>query len=236
MNDRAAAGPTVDALATALWEARQASRPVSAALEWDALSAGRAAEIGQALYRRVTSEAPVAWKMGAFDEEARRRLGLPGALVQAVLPDRLHTDVTRLELRIDDFVQPKLEAEIGVRVDASGATWFVPCVEVADCRFEGWETPPLAALADFGLQGAMVFGFPVAAPETIHVRVGRDGEDIASASASWDQALERLSHLPETRRSDVYVATGSITPMFPVEPGDWEFEFADLGSLTLSLC
>lgn len=232
MTVRGSDGPVIDDLVTALWEARRAARPVPADEAWDRLSADTAAAIGQTLYRRVTLDPPTAWKMGAFDELTRQRLGLPQPLVAAVMPDRLYTDATQVELRLADFVNPKLEAEIGIW-SGPFETSFVPCVEVADCRFQGWQTPPFGATADFGLQGAMVFGSPVTAPETVSVRVRRDGVNVAAASASWNEALRRLACLPVPGGAGVHTATGSITPMFPAAPGLWEFEFVDLGTLSI---
>ena len=234
MTDGGSARPETDELAAALWEARRVARPVPGELPWDTLSEETAAGIGQALYRRVSDDPPRAWKMGAFDAETRGRLGLREPLLAAVLPDRLHTGADRVELRLADFVAAKLEPEIGIRSGPSG-TWFVPCVEVADCRFAGWQPPPLAATADFGLQGAMVFGLPVPAPDSVHVHVRRDGEDVGSASASWDEALGRLGCAPVPRGVDVHFATGGMTPLFPAVAGLWEFEFAGLGTLSLAL-
>lgn len=230
-----AAGVSADEdLVAALWEARQTARPVAHDLPWGDLSAERAAAISRALHERVTGDAPAVWKLGAFEESARARLGLPGPLVAPVLPDRLHAGASHVVLRLADFVDPKLEAEIGVLSGPSGTT-FMPCVEVADCRFAGWDTPALAAVADFGLQGAMIFGNPVSPQEVVQVRVRHDGEQVGSASASWDEACSRLALLPPGESTGVCTATGSITPMFPATRGLWEFDFSNLGRLSLAL-
>jgi hypothetical protein len=150
------------------------------------------------------------------------------------LADRLHVQETQLSLHVSDFVQPKLEAEVGIRIDSAGHM-FVPCVEVADCRFHDWAIPRYGAVADFGLQGAMLFGLGVAPLDEVRVSVRHDGVEVGSGGAEWRDIVDRLSLLPEVCADTAYVATGSMTPMFPAIPGLWEFDFRDLGLLTLDL-
>jgi len=224
----------VDPLARALWDARERGVAVNSAEDWVDLSSDRAEAISAALYQRLISTAPSAWKMGAFDEESQLRLGLDGPLVAPVMPDRLHLGVTEVSLQIRDFVQPKLEAEVGVRIDGTGHT-LVPCVEVADTRFADWVVPRFGAVADFGLQGAMVFGLDGAAFDEIEVTVRHDGVKVGSGSATWTSVLERLSLIPGAGEGTAHVATGSMTPMFPATPGIWEFDFKGLEPLILEL-
>lgn len=223
-----------DPLARALWDARERGVTVSSAQTWSDLSPDRADEISSALYRRLSPNAPSAWKMGAFDMETQLRLGLGGPLVAPVLPDRLHARTTTLSLRVRDFVQPKLEAEVGIRIDEAGHR-LVPCVEVADCRFSDWAIPRFGAVADFGLQGAMVFGLDAAPLAEVEVNVSHDGIEVGSGRATWSDVAQRLSLLPDVHDRTAYVATGSMTPMFPALPGVWEFDFHGLAPLILEL-
>jgi 2-keto-4-pentenoate hydratase len=89
-----------------------------------------------------------------------------------VLPDGLHTDAGELTLELARFCQPKLEAEVGLVLDGSAEPQVTACVEIADCRFAGWRPPPGVAVADFGLQGAMVFGPGRPAPARSASRCG----------------------------------------------------------------
>jgi 2-keto-4-pentenoate hydratase len=223
-----------DPLAVALWDARERAVAVSSAGSWGALSPDRADDISAALYQRLSPSAPAAWKMGAFDMDSQLRLGLDGPLVAPVLPDRLHSQATTLSLRVRDFVQPKLEAEVGIRIDEAGHT-LVPCVEVADCRFADWAVPRFGAVADFGLQGAMVFGLDAAPLAEVEVRVSHDGVEVGSGRATWADVVQRLSLLPDDHGRGALVATGSMTPMFPALPGVWEFDFRGLAPLVLEL-
>jgi 2-keto-4-pentenoate hydratase len=221
-----------DPLAKALWDARERGVTVSSAQAWSDLSRERADDVSTALYQRLGPIAPPAWKMGAFDEETQLRLGLAGPLVAPVLSDRMHVGASTVSLRLRDFAQPKLEAEVGIRTD-DGRPTLVPCVEVADCRFADWALPPFAAVADFGLQGAMVFGRGTAPVDEIHVDVSHDGVPVGSGRATWSDAVRRLSVLPDVHGETVYVATGAMTPMFPALPGVWEFDFRGLATLVL---
>lgn len=207
---------------------------MSTAESWGHLSADHAEAISVALYQQVSPTVPSAWKLGALDEASQSRLGLGGPLVAPVLPDRLHLRTTTLTLQLRDFVQPKLEAEVGICIDDTGYT-LVPCVEVADSRFPDWAVPRLGAIADFGLQGAMVFGFPAAPQSEIEVNVSHDGAMVGSGSATWAEVVPRLSLIPRAGDDTVFVATGSMTPMFPALPGIWEFDFRGLASLILEL-
>jgi 2-keto-4-pentenoate hydratase len=223
-----------DPLAVALWDARERSAAVSVAESWGHLSPDRAEHISAALYQRLSPIAPSAWKMGAFDVETQLRLGLDGPLVAPVLPDRLHFQATTLSLRVRDFVQPKLEAEVGIRIDEAGQR-LVPCVEVADCRFADWAIPRFGAVADFGLQGAMVFGLDAAPLAEVEVTVSHDGVEVGSGRATWTDVVQRLSLLPDVHGRSAFVATGSMTPMFPALVGLWEFDFRGLAPLVLEL-
>ncbi len=131
---------------------------------WQGVDHARAAAISADLYGRCgvaeATDEVAAWKMGALDGPTRQKLGLLGPLVAPVLPGGLHTGVEEVRLSLGDLVAPKLEAEVGVLIE-DGRPRLVPCVEVADCRFPGWDVPPACAVADFGLQGSMVFGSAV---------------------------------------------------------------------------
>ena len=92
-------------------------------------------------------------------------------------------------------MQPKLEAEIGILL-VDGEAWLAPCVEVADCRFGAWAVPPACAVADFGLQGAMLFGAAVAPIPRVGVTVSCDGSPVAEGAGDFSDAVERLAMVP----------------------------------------
>ena len=229
---------TADPLAEVLWAARERRTSIVDGQTWPAVDQARASAISAELYRRCgvadATDAVAAWKLGALDQPTRDRLGLARPLVAPVLPDGLRIGGPEFRLDLADLVQPKLEAEIGILL-AEGETRLVPCIEVADCRFGGWAVPPACAVADFGLQGAMLFGTAVAPIPRVGVAVCRDGSPVAEGAGDWSDAVERLAILPERLGRSVHIATGSITPMLPATAGVWEFDFGAVGCLVVEL-
>ena len=232
------AGAFADPLAERLWVARAESRVLGPDDRWAAVDHPRAAAIAAELYRRAGADPPAAWKLGALDGAARTRLVLDGPLVAPVLPGRLHTDAGAVTLDLARFCQPKLEAEVGLVLDGSGVPAATACVEIADCRFAGWLPPPRVAVADFGLQGAMVFGPERPVPDEIGVEVRHDGRHVATGRAAVADAAARLDLvrplLPEAA-GRVLVATGAMTPLLDAAPGRWEFVFTGATTITMTL-
>lgn len=232
------AGAFADPLAERLWTARAQRRLLPPDEGWSAVDHSRAAAIATELYRRAGAGVPTAWKLGALDEPARARLGLDRPLVAPVLPDGLHTDAGELTLELARFCQPKLEAEVGLVLDGSAEPQVTACVEIADCRFAGWRPPPGVAVADFGLQGAMVFGPGRPAPGEIRVEVRHDGRAVATARAAVADVTARLDlvrPLLTVGTGRVLVATGAMTGLLDAAPGRWEFVFAGTTTVTVTL-
>jgi 2-keto-4-pentenoate hydratase len=232
------AGAFADPLAERLWAARAERRVLGPDDGWAAVDHPRAAAIAAELYRRAGANPPATWKLGALDGPARARLGLDRPLVAPVRPDGLHTDAGAVTLDLARFCQPKLEAEVGLVLDGSGEPAVAACVEIADCRFAGWLPPPGVAVADFGLQGAMVFGPGRPAPDEIGVEVRHDGRAVAGSRAVVADVTTRLDLvrplLPE-ETGPVLVATGAMTPLLDAARGRWEFVFTGATTITLAL-
>lgn len=232
------AGAFADPLADRLWAARAERRVLGPDDGWAAVDHPRAAAIAAELYRRAGADRPTAWKLGALDEPARARLVLDRPLVAPVLPDGLRTDAGAVTLGLARFCQPKLEAEVGLVLDGSGVPAVAACVEIADCRFAGWLPPPRVAVADFGLQGAMVFGPDRPAPDEIGVEVRHDGRQVASGRAAVADVAARLDlvrPLLSEGTGRVLVATGAMTPLLDAVPGRWEFVFTGATTITVTL-
>jgi 2-keto-4-pentenoate hydratase len=232
------AGAFADPLAQRLWTARAERRVLAPDDGWAAVDHPRAAAIAAELYRRAGANPPTAWKLGALDEPARARLGLDRPLVAPVLPDGLHTDAGEVTLDLARFCQPKLEAEVGLVLDGSGPLEVAACVEIADCRFADWLPPPRIAVADFGLQGAMVFGPGRPAPDEVGVEVRHDGRAVATGRAAVADLTARLDlvrPLLAGGTGRVLVATGAMTPLLDAAPGRWEFAFSGATTVTVAL-
>jgi 2-keto-4-pentenoate hydratase len=231
-------GAAADPLAELLWTARAERRVLAPDDEWATVDSRRAAAIAAQLYRRAGADPPSAWKLGALDEPTKTRLGLDRPLVAPVLPDGLHTDAGAVTLDLARLCQPKLEAEVGLVLNGSGQPEVAACVEIADCRFAGWRPPPGVAVADFGLQGAMVFGPARPAPDEVAVEVRNDGRTVATGRAAVTDMTARLDlvrPLLPGGTGRVLVATGAMTPLLDAAPGRWEFVFAGATTITVTL-
>ncbi|HZD72653.1 MAG TPA: hypothetical protein VE776_01975 [Actinomycetota bacterium] len=224
-----------DPLAAALWEARRYGTTV-APPDRGALTLDRAERIAAELYGTVEAEGgrQVAWKIGAGDAAAQARFGTDRPFTAPVLDASCLRDGATL--RLAGMVAPRLEAEIGLRFDGASPA-VLPCIEIIDCRFPDWQVKIAEILADFGLQGAMVFGEPGPAAPEVRAVVRREGEVVAegagavsAAAAIAREALgeERLAAVP-------LVASGSLITPLPLQPGRHEVDFGRLGTLRLDV-
>ena len=225
--------PVADPLADVLWHAWLDVRPLTVSDSWTGLDADRAAAIAREVYERSDAFRSGAWKLGALDQPTQQRLGLDAPLVAPVVPARLTIDGTHASVDSSTYIAPRLEPEIGIRT-TNGAQQLVPCVEIADCRFPGWNTPLRSAIADFGLQGGMLFG-PAFEPIThVEVTVRHDGVEVGTVRREYADAAARLALLPGAAEN-VHVATGAMSPAVEAKPGHWEFEFHQLAILTITV-
>lgn len=224
-----------DPLAAALWAARRGGATVSSS-SGPELSLERADRIATELYGALEAGGgrQVAWKIGAGDAAAQQRFGTDRPFTAPVHSSYVLTDGATLSLA--SMIAPRLEAEIGLRFDSESPA-VLPCVEIIDCRFPGWDIKIAGVLADFGLQGAMVFGGPGASAPEVRAVVRRDGEVLAEGSGSVEaaaatsrQALgeQRLAQFP-------LVASGSLITPVMLEPGSHEIDFGGLGRLRLEV-
>ena len=224
-----------DPLAAALWEARRYGSTI-APLDRGELTLERAERVAAELYRTVEAEGgrQVAWKIGAGDAAAQARFGTDRPFTAPVL------DASCLEdgatLRLAGLVAPRLEAEIGLRFDG-GSPALLPCIEIIDCRFPGWQVRIAEVLADFGLQGAMLFGEPRPSGPEVRAVVRRDGEVVAEGAGTVAAAVASARDaLGEQRLAEVpLVASGSLITPLPLEPGRHEVDFGQLGTLHLEV-
>jgi len=228
-----------DPLAERLWTARAESRVLAPDGGWSEVDLARAERIAAQLYLGAGADRAVAWKLGALDRASRTRLGLNGPLVAPVLPDRLHLDATSVTLNREEFVQPRFEPEVGLVLDSPGADPRVAaCIEIADCRFPGWLPPPGVAVADFGLQGAMVFGPACLAVGEVAVLVRHDGREVADARSSLAEVTARLDlvrPLLAGSAGPAHIATGAMTALLDAAPGTWEFDFTGATTVAVTL-
>ena len=215
-------------LADLLWRARVTGAALDPyAPYWASLGERHAESIAAELYER--GGVSRSWKLGALDVPTQKRLGISGPVAAPLLDGVTETGVSVATLHRKDMVAPRFEAEIGVLLDG-GTPRLVPCVEVADCRFTGWDLPPYGMTVDLALQGRMLFGPPGHADAEVAVVVGHDGRRVASGTADRDEAVARLGLLPSADAAD-QVATGAVTALHDCLPGRWDFDFGTLGAI-----
>ncbi|MCW2542211.1 MAG: 2-oxopent-4-enoate hydratase [Frankiales bacterium] len=215
-----------------LWQARHGGGGLDPNQPpWSELTASAAAAISDALYDRGGRTR--SWKLGALDAPTQQRLGISRPICQPLLDGATWTNVSETTVALDGLIAPRFEPEIGILIEGERLI-AVPCVEIADCRFDGWRLPPFGMTVELGLQALMLFGEPGEVTPDVTVVVTRDTEVVVSGRASWDEAVARLDLLPSREVAD-RVATGSITPMFDCTPGRWRFDFGGLGAIVVNV-
>ncbi|WP_251342754.1 2-keto-4-pentenoate hydratase [Haloplanus halophilus] len=208
--------------------------------------------------RRADAEGPpVGYKVGFTSAAIREELG-----VEEPAYGRVLADTVRSEGRLtDDLIEPKVEAELAVRlgdpldppatpVDVlAAADAVVPVIEVVDSRIRDWEMDAGSAVADNALAARVIHGDRVADPSALDlalegVAVRRNGERVATGVGAdvlggparvvaW--LAERLAEAGERLAAGDLISTGSLTPLVALDPGDTvEVRFASLGSVTVS--
>lgn len=224
-----------DPLARALWLARRDAATIEPPNPGE-LTLERAGRVAAELYRAIEAGGgrQVGWKIGAGDAAAQARFGTDRPFTAPVHdPSCLEDGAT---LRLEGLVAPRLEAEIGLRFDG-GSPAVLPCIEIIDCRFPGWRIKIAEVLADFGLQGAMLFGEPRPCGPEVRAVVRRGGEVIADGAGAVDSAVATVREaLGDQRLAAVrLVASGSLITPVPLEPGRHEVDFGELGTLRLEV-
>jgi len=224
-----------DPLAGALWRGRREAT-TSAPTDHTELTPERGERVAAELYRAIEAGGgrQVGWKIGAGDAAAQARFGTDRPFTAPVLDASCLRDGATL--RLAGLVAPRLEAEIGLRFDG-GSPAVLPCIEIIDCRFPGWEVKIAEVLADFGLQGAMVFGEPGPPVPEVQAVVRRDGEVVAEGAGAVSSAVATvLESLSEQRLASApLVASGSLITPVPLQPGRHQVDFGQLGSLHLEV-
>ena len=227
-------GDTPAARAEALWSARRSARamePISG------LSLQEGNLIASSLYDRLGREGArqIGWKIAATDPGVQRRFETDRPFTAPVFDISVYPPGSTISL--GSLIAPLIETEVGVSV-AGGVVTVLPCIEIADCRIRGWSVKLPAAIADFGLQGAMLFGEPVAIPRpgTLEAAVTRDGQVVSRGMVDLPAAVARARELPMPAGAAgraVLVATGAVFAPVPLTAGRWMVAFGPLGALSV---
>lgn len=137
--------------------------------------------------------------------------------------------------------------------------WIALGFELVDCHFAGWRFTLADAVADFGLHGTLVVGTPLGLPADpdpafldalarCELVLSRNGTTVATGvgANALGSPILALGHLVRTLHAQEaeplaageVITTGTLTPAFPVAPGEtWTASVTgiDLAPLTLEL-
>lgn len=222
-------------VAATLLECRRQARalPDTDNLDWlvDWANGSRVARLADSLLGEQKIQ-PAGLKLGAHEPSAQRGLGLTSPLTAPFHEEWLLLDEPKVEL--DDFVEPRLECEIGF-VRQAGRWVPTGCLEIADCRFPGWSARGGQVIADFALNGAMIFGTRLKRDGDTTFRLFRDGHLMLEGPASMTAAQARIPDAAE-RLEMPRIASGSLHPALPMTPGSWVLEFDSGGATSLLVC
>jgi 2-keto-4-pentenoate hydratase len=168
-----------------------------------------------------------------------------------------------VEIPVDAFIAPRIEAEIGVILehdlagpnctpaDASrAARGLVAALEIVDSRIKDWKIKLADTVADLASNGAIALSSLVVPLEGIDPRlvgmvVTRNGELIATgagaaalgdpmAAVAW--LANTLAPMGVTLPAGSVIMTGALHAMVPVSPGDvFRAEFDRLGPITIRM-
>jgi 2-keto-4-pentenoate hydratase len=204
-------------------------------------------------------DAIVGYKVGLTSEPMQRMIGVDSPDYGPVLASTLYRDGAAIGL--DQFIQPRIEAEIvfvlgaglrgpGVSVlDAARAVAGVAAaVEIVDSRFADWRIKLADTVSDLASNGAVAMSsrlVPLAGLDTrlIGMTMTRNGQllDTGAGAAALGDPLAVVAWLANTLGSvgvglepGHLVMTGALHAAVPMSAGDvFRAEFDRLGPVTV---
>ncbi len=165
------------------------------------------------------------------------------------------------EVRMDDFIAPRVEGEIGIILgeDLTGpnvtpaeayraSAGMVAAIEIVDSRVKDWKIKIADTVGDLASNGAIALSSVVVPmdgidPRTIGMVFTKNGDVIATgagaaalgdpvAAVAW--LANTLAPMGVTLKAGMVVMTGALHAMAPIAAGDtFRAEFDLLGPITL---
>lgn len=247
--------------AQALFDARESRRPIPPLSETvDGLSMADAYAIQQAFVELLCRDGAtvVGYKLGLTSKPMQDMFGVDQPDHGPVLSSMVHDDGAAL--RVDDLLQPRIEAEIGLVLDRELrgpgiAAWqagqaiggAVAALEVVDSRIEDWRITIVDTIADLASSAAIVLGSRMVPVDgfdlrTIGMVIRRGGrvEATGAGAAAMGDPVAAVAWLANTLAAydvalpaDHVIMTGSLHAAFPIAAGDVVRADIDrLGSVT----
>jgi 2-keto-4-pentenoate hydratase len=209
----------------------------------------------------IDGEVISGYKLGLTSAAMQTLLGVDSPDFGPVFASTVYRD--GVEIPVDRFIAPRIEAEIGVILDrdltgpfctpadATRATrGLVAAMEIVDSRIIDWRIKLADTVADLASSGAIALSSRVVPLEGIDPRlVGmvftKNGELVATGAgaAALGDPMAAVAWLANTLHpmgvvlpAGSVIMTGALHAMVPVTPGDvFRAEFDHLGPITIRM-
>jgi 2-keto-4-pentenoate hydratase len=253
----------VDDLARSLFRARRERVPIPPLTdERPEMTAAEAYAVQRRLVELLQADGEgdvVGYKLGLTSRAMQTQLGIDQPDYGPVLAAGVHPD--GVEVDLDRLIQPKVEAEIAIVLEAPlagphctaldvrrAAAGAVAAVEIIDSRVADWRIRLADTIADLASSAAIALSSRLVPldrvdPRLAGVAMTRNGELVATgagAAALGDPATavawaaNTLGPLGVTMEPGQIVMTGALHASVPVRAGDvFTARFDRLGSVTV---
>jgi 2-keto-4-pentenoate hydratase len=255
---------SVAKLGAALYDARRSGVPIEPLTgAHPALSMRDAYRVQRDLLARLLADGDrvVGYKLGLTSTPMQRMFGVDSPDFAPVLASHVHSGSA--EVAAGGFIQPRVEAEIALVLDADLAgrectavdvaratAGAAPAIEIVDSRIAGWRIKLADTISDLASSGAVVLG-PEASPvDTAALRLAglvftRDGEVVATGAgaaalggpleaAAW--LARTLAGLGESLCAGQFIMTGALHAALDIAPGQsFKAEVDRLGMVRLRI-
>jgi 2-keto-4-pentenoate hydratase len=201
------------------------------------------------------------YKLGLTSAAMQQLLGVDRPDFGPVFASTVYND--GVEIPVDRFIAPRIEAEIGVILgadlsgphctpaDAVVATrGLVASLEIVDSRIKDWRIKLADTVADLASNGAIALSSRVVPldgidPRLIGMVFTKNGEMVATgagaaamgdpmAAVAW--IANTLAPMGITLKAGSVIMTGALHAMVPVQPGDvFRADFDRLGPITIRM-
>lgn len=253
--------PTAQARGRALYEARRTRQPIAPFTDADpGLTPAQAYEIQGHFVEALLADGGhvVGYKLGLTSRPMQEMLGVGEPDYGPVLSSMVHHDGARFSL--DEFIAPRIEAEIGLVLDSDltgpGVTHdqaarairgAVAALELVDSRIVDWRIKLADTIADLASSAGIVLADEVMPidgfdPRLVGMVVSRNGDlvDTGAGAAALGDPVGAVAWLANTLAgygaglaAGHVVMTGSLHRAFPPDPGDEvRAEFDRLGTVS----
>ena len=249
-------------VAQALYQARQTRTPIPPLTEaLPDFDVGAAYQVQSRFVDLLTEEGGriVGYKLGLTSKPMQELLGVNEPDYGPVLSSMVFDDGVKVNL--DDYIQPKVEAEIALKLakplQGPGVTpadvleslgGAMAAIEIVDSRIEDWRIRLPDTIADLASSAAAVLGTRSVSVDfdlrLCGMVISRNGETVATgagaaalgdpvAAVAW--LVNTLAPYGVALEAGHFVMTGSLHAAFEVDPGDHvEAEFDRLGTVSMS--